>query len=231
MRIVFVTSLLFAFSLASCTSSPSSEPIPAIVTVSATATETSAPMPTFTLEPIATVTPLPIPDFMNEYIERGLEEQSNNDVLYLVFDETKIHYSPLSGIVYKERTIRSWYEVDYIQNGKWKHSIVLGFVRRGGGGTNQDFTKIIAANSGSNIANPSVAFVESYDQSWTSRTLGDHSIFRCLLGLNSTPEMPLQPGVELLFEEVFPVVDKKAQSITIGGIGEVLPATQCEYEK
>lgn len=229
MRIV-VASLILSSILASCATSSVGKPA-STATISPTPSETLSPTQTFTPEPTSTETPHLIPDFMNEYIEHGFESQSTDDVLYIVLDETKIHYSPLIGIVYKERIIRSWYEVDYIQSGEWKHGVVLGYVRRGGNGVNQDFSKFTPANSGSNITNPSVAWVESIDQAWTSRSQGDHTIFRCLLGLNSISEMPLQPGVELLFEGVFPVIDEKAQSVTIDGVGEVLPVTQCEIVK
>lgn len=230
MKFFSTGSFLLTFILFSCAPFPVNKPT-SIVSISPTPSGKLSPTQTFSAEPTATDTPQSIPDFLNEYVERGFESLSTEDVLYLVFDETKIHYSPLAGIVYKERIIRSWYEVDYIHGGEWKHTIILGYVRRGGDGVNQDFTKIIAANSGSNITNPSVAFIESYDQSWTSRTPGNHTIFRCLIGLSNNLEMPLQPGVELLFEGVFPVVDDKAQSVTITGIGEVLPVTQCEYVK
>lgn len=225
-----VASLILSFMLASCATSTVGKPAPTVA-ISSTPSEILSPTQTFTPEPTATETLQPIPDFMNEYIERGFESQSNNDVLYIVLDETKIHYSPLIGIVYKERIIRSWYEVDYIQGGEWKHGVMFGYVRRGGNGANQDFSKFTPANSGSNITNPSIAWVESIDQAWTSRSQGDHTIFRCLLGLNNTSEMPLQSGVELLFEGLFPVINEKAQSVTIDGIGEVLPVTQCEIVK
>lgn len=205
-------------------------PLPT-TTVTLEPTATVKPTATYPPEPTATVTPPSIPDYMNDYIERGFESQSTEDVIYLVFDENKIHYSPLAGIVYKERVIRSWYEVDYIQNGEWKHGIILGYIRRGGNGNNQDFGKFTPANSGSNSANPSIAWVESIDQAWTSRSEGEHTTFRCLLGLSSTPEMFLQPGVDILFEGMFLVADGKAQSVTIDGIGEVLPVTQCEIVK
>lgn len=256
MRIIFVTSLIFTLFLTSCVSSPTSEPASTVIAISPAPsetisptetftpqpTETLSPTQTFTPEPTATVTPPPIPDFMNEYIERGFDTVSSDHFLCFVIEDAKVHYSPLEGVVYKERVIRSWLEVAYILDGEFRHGIILEYVRRGGGNANSDFTKMIYANSGQLSVNAPVAYIEAVHKGWEKYTPTEHTIACGILGLNPPSETPLmdgvdferltkddfkQNGVDLLFDGIFPVVDGKAQPVTINGIGEVLPITQC----
>lgn len=240
MRIIFASSLLLAFILSSCSSIPTSEPT-SIVSISPTPPETLPPTQTFTPEPTATETPQVIPEYMSEYIERGFDTNSSDSLLCFVVDKAKVHYSPLEGIVYKERVIRSWLEIEYIRDGELHHGIVLEFVRRGGSVLHKDLTKLTWSGSGSSFANPSVAYVEKVHKVWAEYTPTQHTIGCGILGINPLLETPQMDGVDfhivsnafeantstisILFEGVFPVADGKAQSVTINGIGEVLPIT------
>lgn len=240
MRITVIASLILTFILASCSPSLANE-MTSTVSVSPTPSETLLPTQTLTPEPTATETLQPIPDFMNEYIERGFDTISSDSLLCFVVDKTKVHYSPLEGIVYKERVIRSWLEVEYIRDGELHHGIILEYVRRGGSAIHKDLTKITWSGSGSSIVNPSVAFVERMHDAWAEYTPNQYTIGCGILGTNPPPEIPQMDGIDfhvlsnsfkantstifILFEEFFPVVDGKVQPVTINGIGEVLPVT------
>ena len=178
---------------------------------------------------------------MHEYIERGFDTISSDNVLCFVVDKSKVHYSPLEGNIYKERGIRSWLEVDYMRDGELQHGIILEFVRRGGNAIHNDLTKFTWSGSGSSSGNPSVAFVEAMHKAWAEHTPGQYTIGCGMLGIDLPLEMPQLDGIDfdvlssafkanettlsILFDGVFPVVDGKAQSVTINGIGEVLPVT------
>lgn len=238
MKIFFVASVLLTFILTSCVSSPVSEPT-SIISISPTPPETLSPTQTSTPEPTATETPQVIPDYLSEYIERGFDTVSSDNLLCFVVDKAKVHYSPLEGIVYKERVIRSWLEIEYIRDGELHHGIILEFVRRGGSVIHKDLTKFIWSGSGSSFPNPSVAYVEKVHNVWAEYTPTQHTIGCGILGINLPPEMPQMDGIDfhlfsnvyeantisLLFDGFFPVVDGKAQPVTIHGIGEVLPIT------
>lgn len=240
LRIIFASSVLLAIILSSCSSLPTSEPT-SIVSISPTPSETLSPTQTFTPEPTATETPQIIPEYMSEYIERGFDTVSTDSLLCFVVDKTKVHYSPLEGIIYKERVIRSWLEVEYIRDGELHHGIVLEFVRRGGSVIHKDLTKITWSGSGSSFVNPSVAFVERMHNAWSEYTPTQYTIGCGILGINLPSEIPQLDGIDfsilansfeanastisILFEGFFPVVDGKAQPVTIQEIGEVLPIT------
>lgn len=240
MKIFFVASVLLTIILTSCVLSPVSEPT-SIISISPTPPETLSPTQTSMLEPAATETPQVIPHYMSEYIERGFDTVSTDSLLCFVVDKTKVHYSPLEGIIYKERGIRSWLEVEYIRDGELHHGIVLEYVRRGGSVILKDLTKITWSGSGSSIENPSVAFVEAMHNGWSEYIPTQYTIGCGILGINLPSEIPQLGGIDfsilansfeantstisILFEGFFPVVDGKAQPVTIQGIGEVLPIT------
>lgn len=168
-------------------------------------------------------TEMAVPDHMQEYCELGYDNPSDGG-LYVVVDESKVHFSDINGIVYNERVIRSWYEVDYIDdNGVLQHGFVLGYIRRGGTGSNADFTKLVTSNSGALIENPSVAFVQTMENGTKDMSPSAFPIYRAILGVEQGDW-----ASEHLFDGLFPVVDGVPQPITIPGIGRVLPITRLE---
>lgn len=217
-----------------------SEPTSSI-SISSMPSETLSPTQTFTPKPTVTKTPQVIPDYMSEYIERGFDAISSDSLLCFVVDKAKVHYSPLEGIVYKERVIRSWLEVEYLRNGELHRGIILEFVRRGGNVIHKDLTKVTWSGSGSSFTNPSVAYVELIHNAWAEYTPNQHTIGCGILGTSLPSEIPQMDGIDfnnllyafeantstisILFDGVFPVEDGKAQSVTINGVGEVLPVT------
>ena len=200
---------------------------PTATQIEPTVAPTNTPVPTATLEPTNTPEPTQVvmPDYLATYCERGYDALNSDTELYVVIDEGKIHYSDLNGVVFNERIIRSWQEVDYVEDGVRKHGIVLGYVRRGGSGPNAEFGKFTLANSGSITANPSVEWVKSIDNSWTGRTEGTHTTFKGTIGINE------DPSIQLLFDGFFPIVNGVPQPVTIPGIGTVLPITSMEVVK
>jgi len=178
---------------------------------------------------------------MDAYKAGGYDKKNTDDFLCFVIDENKVHISPLGGIVFKERKIFIWVEVDYIINGSLKHGNVLVHVQRGGSEINKEFHKFTFSNSGASGPNGTEAFYQALAKGWTDKTEGDHTIACGILGLDKPPDEVLidakvheafimqnleETGVVLLFDGVFPVVNGKAQPVTIFKVGEVLPITQ-----
>lgn len=199
------------------------------------------PILTSTLERTSTPTQLPIPGYMSAYIEGGYEQMNNDQFMCFVIDENKVHVAPLGGIVYKDRKIFIWVEVDYITDGILKHGNVLVHMQRGGSDLQNEFNKFTFSNSGQSGSNGTEAFYQSISKAWTDSTEGDHPIACGVLGLEKPADEVLlgakvhdafikqnleETGVVLLFDGVFPVVDGKPQSVTIYKIGDVLPITQ-----
>ena len=222
---IFVTLLLV---LAAC-SSPST-PVPTS-TVLPLSTNTAAPAPTETpipftptLEPTATVTVIPtpeIPDYMAYYFEAGYDKKSDDSKLYFVYNEDAIHYAPDNGILFNGRLIRSWVEIDYIEDGVYKHGNILSYVVMEKQNTHQFFAKFVYSNSGALFGmNPSLAFIKATDGSFNSEFTPDLSypIMEATLGV-------IPNGSEAIYEPIFPKKDGKSQPVTIPGIGEVLPIT------
>jgi hypothetical protein len=209
--------LLVALWLVSCAPAI---PIPPTGTAIPTATNTPIPTPTLTPSP----TPVVIPDYMQEYHDRGFDKMSGNGIIYLVVDETKIHYAPTDdGIVYQERIIMDWFEVAYIENGALKHGFVIDFMGRGGNGIHKTLNRWVdratTAHEGSFI--PLLAFVKNMRGTLIGATTGNYPIAKGLLGLQSGDVN----GAEL-FGNMFPA---GTTTINIPGIGDVLTVTQLEY--
>ncbi|MDP3451118.1 MAG: hypothetical protein Q8R87_11105, partial [Anaerolineaceae bacterium] len=182
-----------------------------------------------------------IPAYMDAYIEAGYDKKNTDQFLCFVVDENKVHIGPLGGVVFKERKIFIWAEVDYIIDGVLKHGNVLVHVQRGGSEIHNEFQKFTFSNSGSSGPNGTEAYYQALAKGWTDKTESVHTIACGILGLEKPAEEVLkdvkaheafinqnleETGVVLLFDGVFPVMDGKAQPVTIFKIGEVLPITQ-----
>lgn len=237
-----ICSILFALSLSACNKLIQNDKIETATTISSM-TATVLPPATFTPAPTSTATQVPIPDYMNEYLLGGYDKKYSDQFMCFVIDESKIHVSPLGGIIYKERKIYSWVEVDYIVAGVLRHANVILLVERGGSSAQSEFAKFTFSNSGLMLGGVSPAFVEGFANEWKNGTKGDYPIVCGYLGLQTlvgksltdaeglemgsrSQESLESRGVILLFTGVFPVTDGVAQSITISGIGEVLPITE-----
>lgn len=216
--------ILVASLLVSCAPAPTLSPT-VTVTLTPTATKTLLPTETPTPAPTATNTPVVLPDYMQEYHDRGFDTMSGDGVIYFVIDETKTHYAPTEdGIVYQERIIMDWFEVTYIENGVLKHGFVIDFMGRGGNGIHKTFSRRVdypnTGSEGSFV--PRVAWIKSVRlQVSQMTTIGDYPIAKGLVGL--------QPGDvngAVLFGNMFPA---GASTINIPGIGDVLAVTQLEY--
>ncbi len=234
-------SIFLLFSLSSCDTLSA-------VTSSATSTifpsETATAIPaTSTPEPSPTATQVPIPDYMDAYLEGGYDKKNTDQFLCFVIDENKVHISPAGGVLFNERRIFIWTEVDYIKAGRLLHSNVIVLMKRGGSGVQSDFQKITFSNSGASFDTGSEAFYRGIADGWMDNTEGEYPIACGLLGLE-TPEGDglvdaesvgmdrfgqeglESRGVKMLWEGLFPVVEGKALSVVIPGIGAVLPITE-----
>jgi hypothetical protein len=179
--------------------------------------------PTITPKPTNTPTPteVVIPDQLREYSELGYDNPSDGQK-YVVVDESSVRFSDINGIVYKERVIRSWYEVHYIdENGVPQQGFVLGFIRRGGSGSNADYSKKVTSNSGALVPNGSVAFVQSQENGSINMSPSAFPIYRAIFGVEEGNWVS-----EHMFNDFFPVADGAPQPVTIPGIGLVLPITR-----
>jgi hypothetical protein len=214
--------ILFAILLAACA------PVATPDTYFPYPTDTLAPLPleSSTPEPTLTETTIPtaaIPDYMQEYHDRGFDTMSGNGVIYLVVDETRIHYAPNDdGIVFQERIIMDWFEVSYIENGVLKHAFVIDFMGRGGNVLHKNLSRFMdrdSASEGSFV--PRLAFVKAVRGKLIGSTAGDYPIAKGLLGLQAGDVN----GTEL-FGNMFPA---GATTVNIPGIGEVLTVTQLIY--
>lgn len=227
MKSVLITTMLLPIFLVSCISSTVSDSIPTPIATQLTVTQTPAPEPTITPSPILEPTNPPeptkivIPDQLREYYELGYDNPSDGK-RYVVVDESKVHFSDLNGIVYKDRVIRSWYEVHYIDEwGVPQQGFVLGFIRRGGTGPNADYTKKVTSNSGALVPNGSVAFVQSQENGTINMSPSALPIYRAIFGVEQGDWVS-----EHMFDDFFPVIDGVPQPVTIPGIGKVLPITR-----
>jgi len=218
--LIFIT---LSLALAAC--SPSIAPVTesAVLplhtnTATSVPTETSMPpTPTIITE---TVAPTPaIPDYVQPFFEGGYDKKSTDDELYFVYDETSVHYLSGNSIVFNERIIKSWAEIDYVENGILKRGIILDLVIRGG---NDNLTniygKFVWASSQSQMGtNPSLSFMEKMDKFFADSTPDtSHPIMHAPLIYHPT-------GATQLYEGIFPIVDGRLQPVNIPGIGTVLP--------
>ncbi len=211
--------------LTACSPAAASQPSAPPTDAAPSATWTPAATPTS--RPAPTATAQLIPEFMRDYIEQGYEARNTDETLCFVIHKKAVHYSPLEGIVFKGRVIRSWLEVSYLQNGEYRQGIILEYVRS----DTPLFSKFVWSGSGSGMTNPSVAWVQTIHKGFEDATEGDYPIACGTLGLPANPEIALIPGVDTLYEGIFPVEDGKVQTAWIPGIGRVLPVTQCFAEK
>jgi hypothetical protein len=217
------TSLLSLVVILLTSCAPASLPAPTeTATVVPTATTIVLPTETYTPAPTATIPPVVIPDYMQDYVDRGFDKMSGNGILYVVIDETKIHYAPEEGIIFQERIIRDWFEVTYIENGLLKHGIILDFVGRGGNDVHKTLNRFVdsrGASEGPFI--PLNAMVRTIRTDWADRTKGDYPIAIGILGVKAD-----DVNGQVIFGDIFP---PGATSVRIPGIGDVLPITQLDY--
>lgn len=186
------------------------------------ATEIVLPTETLTPAPTATITALAIPEYMQEYQDRGYDTMSGNGVMYFVIDETKIHFAPDEGVIFHERVIRDWFDITYIENGILKRAFVIDFIGRGGNGIHKTLNRFVdspGASEGPFI--PLNAMVRTIRTEWSGQTKGDYPIAAGILGVNSD-----DVNGQVLFGDIFP---SGATTVNIPGIGEVLTITQLTY--
>jgi hypothetical protein len=214
----FITAILV---LAAC--SPSAMP-DTETTVLSFPTNTLTPMSTATsLPPTSTIRPtetvVPTPDYVQAFIDAGYDKKSTDSDFFVMYDESSVHYLPGDGIVFNERVIRSWAEVDYIENGVWKRGIVINFLVRGGKDIFSGYGKyILSSSQQSNMGGTSIEAIKAVNKAVNEHTdEGGHPIMHT--SLTRYPDT----GATQLFEGIFPMVDGKLQPVNISGIGIVLP--------
>lgn len=218
-KVVFV-SIVVAILLAGC-STPTPLPEP---TTKPTLTLPPTKEPTATLEQTAAPEPteVPIPESLQQYVELGYDKLNDGTTLYVVVDETKVHYTDLTGIAFKGRLIRSWYEVDYIdENGVVQHGNVLSWVRSTTELSGRKFTRIIFTNQGTDSPNVPMEYLQMIEDKNRDRTPGNYPIYEAILGVEEGDY-----ASEQIFDDFFPVVNGVPLPVTIPGIGEVLPITR-----
>jgi hypothetical protein len=194
-------------------------------TVISTQSQTSVP-PTATLELTATATDTSTPatpDYMRAYRETGFDNTTDSEKFYFVYNETEVHYTSGNGIVFNDRIIRSWVDVDYFENGVYKRGVILGYVLREMKNIHNYFGKYTVSSSGALTGmNPSLAFIQGNDKFFAGLTPDtDYPIMVATFKISPT-------GDAELYEAIFPVVDGKTQSVNIPSIGEVLPITDAQ---
>jgi len=203
---------------------------PSIVSVTESAavtTNTATPVPTkislpptSTTTPTETVVPTPaMPEYVQAFIDAGYDKKSTDSDFYVMYDESSVHYLPGDGIVFNERVIRSWAEVDYVENGVWKRGIVINLLIRGGKNLFSEYGKFIMSSSQqSHMDHFSTKAVQSVNMAFNEHVdEGGHPIMH-----TSLTKYP-QTGDTQLYEGVFPMVEGKLQPVNIPGVGIVLP--------
>jgi hypothetical protein len=108
------------FILSACTTSNVITPTKTFIP---TLTSTSTPAPTITFAP----TEIPMPDFMEEFIELGYDKQSlESDAIYVVLDEKSAVYGNGDfGLKYKDAYLTSWTPAYYISDGKLQKVFII----------------------------------------------------------------------------------------------------------
>ena len=203
---------------------------PSIVSVTESAavtTNTATPVPTkislpptSTTTPTETVMPTPaMPEYVQAFIDAGYDKKSTDSDFYVMYDESSVNYLPGDGIVFNERVIRSWAEVDYVENGVWKRGIVINLLIRGGKNLFREYGKFIMSSSQqSHMDHFSTKAVQSVNMAFNEHVdEGGHPIMH-----TSLTKYP-QTGDTQLYEGVFPMVEGKLQPVNIPGVGIVLP--------
>jgi hypothetical protein len=208
--------------LSSCSSVLKSEP---------TATNTPAPTATVTntLEPTATATatPIVIPSYMNEFIEKGYDKLSKDGILYLVNQEDHSMFADENGISFNGLKILSWMTgISYYDDQGVFHDdgIILDGVCREMGP--QIFWDAIIDSDTihSDPICPRLIFYKNQRISINKLTVGEFQIYKGFVG------SAIDTDRNKIFEGIFPIVDGKAQPVNIPGIGTVLPIFQVKYE-
>ena len=216
-----VTVLFVAIILASC--APAATVVPT-ETAMPKSTITSIP-PTLTLTSIPpTATELVIPDYMLSFIEQGFDKLSvDANTIYVVFHEDSTQYASEGGIKYKGKRIFSWTVVSYFENKIIKQGIVLDFTQNESGLLIGLSSFIDTSSTKVMPGPPSIAYVKATRNKINEFTVGDYPI--ALADIGSPDE-----AHALIFDDIFPEIDGVPQSITISGIGEVLPITRITYK-
>jgi hypothetical protein len=108
--------------LSACTPAATVAPT---ATSTTTSTPTPAPTATATLPP--TPTKVSLPPFMDEFVQKGYDQQPlDKGAIYVVFDTTSTAYPPdEAGLEYKGVVTNSWTAIYYIDSGTLVKAYVL----------------------------------------------------------------------------------------------------------
>jgi hypothetical protein len=220
-----ITIFLIAFLLAAC--APAAKVVP---TETAMPTSTFTPVP-FTPRPIpptATIVPpteVTIPDYMLPFIEQGYDKlSSDGKSMYLVVDEKAAQYAPEGGIKYKNVIILSWLRIFYFDESHViQEGLILDFVQKADTPF-KGLSSFVDSNSTNQMPTlPSIAFARATRDGINKFTVGEYPIAQADIG-------PQDSTIEKIFNGIFPVTGGVPQSISIAGIGKVLPITRITYK-
>ena len=144
--------------------------------------------------------------------------------MYLVVDEKAAQFAPEGGIKYKNVIILSWLRVYYFDKSHViQEGLILDFVQKADTPFKGLSSFVDSSSTNQMPTLPSIAFARATRDGINKFTVGEYPIAQADLG-------PQDATIGKIFKGIFPVTDGVPQSVTIAGIGKVLPITRLTYK-
>jgi hypothetical protein len=205
-------------------------------TVTATSTLTNTPIPTPTLTPTPTV--VPIPEFMNEFIELGYDKQElESTSIYVVLDEKSIRYSTNEwGTNFNKSILYGWSKVHYLNEGLLQTNFVLIHFCVPHPTINNNFFCYFTPSDNINIGSNNPPFSTKWTKAMSDfiqkHSVGDYPIVRIEFNsehFDARNNFSNYPNFSF-WKTLYPNYNLSFSTFDIPNIGTFLPATYIGYD-